>query len=50
MRTAVVKLCPARLSMPLCPAYSLKCLCTMWLTVFALAKMEQAFARQELDL
>ena len=47
MRTAVFKLCPAHLPIPLRATYGLLCLCKMWLILFALPKMEQAFARQE---
>ena len=47
MRTANFKLCPAHLPMSLRATYGLLCLCKMWLILFALPKMEQAFARQE---
>gem|GEM_PF-774881 len=46
MRTAVFKLCHARSLWRLRPAYSIKPLCKMWLILFALPKMEQAFACQ----
>ena len=46
MRTAVFKLCPAHLPIPLRTTYGLLCLCKMWLILFALPKMEQAFACQ----